>query len=144
MCASKKGISTRQLQRMLGVGMKTAWFMGHRIREAMAPAPGSVEPLGGAGVTIEADETVLNRSPKTKNRPTQKQDKQEILALVERGGHIRSVFLDHMDEKHLHRYLAEFDFRQNYRVKLGFNDVERAEVALDGVVGKRLMYRDSL
>lgn len=211
MCASKKGISTRQLQRMLGVGMKTAWFMGHRIREAMAPAPGSVEPMGGAGKTIEADETVLNRSPKTKNRATLKRDKQEVLSLVERGGHIRSVFLDHrnvrdalhehlnldsnlmtdkaahfrnfvrgeheavdhskfewvrgeahtnnlegffsifkrgligvyqhMDEKHLHRYLAEFDFRQNYRVKLGYNDVERASIALESVKGKRLTYQ---
>lgn len=55
-CASKKGISTRQLQRMLGCSMKTAWFMGHRIRHAMAPAEGT-PPLGGQGVTVEADET---------------------------------------------------------------------------------------
>ncbi len=47
----------------------------------------------------------------------------------------------HVDKKHLHRYLAEFDFRQNYRMKLGYNDVERASVALEGVKGKRLTYK---
>src|SRR5215212_6228089 len=56
LCASKKGISTRQLQRMLGCGMKTAWHLGHRIRFAMAPAPDAGR-LGGAGKTVEADET---------------------------------------------------------------------------------------
>ena len=44
-------------------------------------------------------------------------------------------------EKHLHRYLAEFDFRHNHRVRLGVNDAMRAEVALQGIVGKRLTYR---
>src|ERR1700733_12942066 len=56
LCASKKGISTRQLQRMLGCGMKTAWHLGHRIREMMAPASDAGK-LGGSGKTIEADET---------------------------------------------------------------------------------------
>jgi transposase-like protein len=51
LCASKKGMSTRQLQRMLGCGLKTAWHLGHRIRFAMEPA--SVGPLGGAGKTVE-------------------------------------------------------------------------------------------
>src|SRR5580698_8428428 len=55
MCASKKGISTRQIQRMLNCSMKTAWFLGHRIRLAMAPAA-DVGPLGGPGKTIEADD----------------------------------------------------------------------------------------
>src|ERR1700693_4289347 len=54
MCASKKGISTRQIQRMLRCSMKTAWFLGHRIRLAMAP-DADVGPLGGAGKTVEAD-----------------------------------------------------------------------------------------
>ncbi len=67
MCSSKKGISTRQLQRMLGGSMKTAWFMGHRIRHAMTPAaPGK---LGGPDVTVEADETYLAKSPKTRKAP---------------------------------------------------------------------------
>jgi len=47
----------------------------------------------------------------------------------------------HCDEKHLHRYLAEFDFRYNNRVKLGVNDDQRATKALKGVVGKRLTYQ---
>src|SRR5215470_16545140 len=64
-CASKKGISTRQLQRMLGCSMKTAWFMAHRIRHAMAPAEGT-PPVGGSGKTVEADETWITKSPKTR------------------------------------------------------------------------------
>src|SRR5438093_9591301 len=64
MCASKKGISTRQLQRMLGCGLKTAWHLGHRIRFAMSDGAGG--PLGGHGVTVEADETAITNSPKTK------------------------------------------------------------------------------
>jgi hypothetical protein len=50
----------------------------------------------------------------------------------------------HCAEKHLHRYLAEFDFRYNNRIANGIDDVSRAERALAGVVGKRLLYRDSL
>jgi transposase-like protein len=58
MCASKKGISTRQIQRMLRCSMKTAWFLGHRIREAMNDNPSPFfSPLGGAGATVEADAT---------------------------------------------------------------------------------------
>jgi transposase-like protein len=59
MCASKRGISAKQLERMLGVTYKTAWFMAHRIREAMNIAP--EVPLGGTGGTVEADETLLGQ-----------------------------------------------------------------------------------
>ncbi len=55
LCSSKKGISSNQLSRTLGVTLKTAWFMSHRIREAMRFV--GVEPLGGEGKTVEADET---------------------------------------------------------------------------------------
>lgn len=213
LCSSKKGISTRQLQRILGCGMKTAWHLGHRIRHAMAP--GAVTPLGGAGKIVEADETELARSRKTR-RPENFRRKTHnpiVMSLVERGGNIRSQFLDHrsamslvqsnvhpdstlatdqaahyklppvadhqtvdhskfewtrgiahtntlegffsvlkrglvgiyqhVDKKHLDRYLAEFDFRQNTREKLGINDVERTRLAVCGMVGKRLTYRDS-
>src|SRR6266850_1335519 len=56
MCSSKKGISTRQLQRTFKVGLKTAWFLGHRIREAMNGGD-AMPPMGGAGKIVEADET---------------------------------------------------------------------------------------
>jgi transposase-like protein len=65
MCSSKKGISTRQLQRTLGCGMKTAWHLSHRIRLAMDPGA-SGGKLGGSGMTVEADETELARSRKSK------------------------------------------------------------------------------
>ena len=96
LCSSKKGISTRQLQRTLGCGMKTAWHLGHRIRHAMAPLP-SAGPLGGAGKIVEADETELARSRKTK-KPAgfrRRLHKPIVMSLVERGGDIRSTTLDH-------------------------------------------------
>jgi transposase-like protein len=107
MCSSKKGISTRQLQRTLGVGMKTAWHMGHRIRFAMAPAA-NAGPLGGAGKTVEADETYLAKSPKTrKSGPLHAKPATQVFSLVERGGNIRSMYLDDKNirgalRKHLH------------------------------------------
>src|SRR5580698_7283734 len=64
-CCSKKGIAARQIQRMLDCSMKTAWFLGHRIRLAMAP-PSNAGPLGGAGKTVEADETEMGRSRHTR------------------------------------------------------------------------------
>ncbi|WP_315741836.1 MULTISPECIES: IS1595 family transposase [unclassified Bradyrhizobium] len=214
LCSSKKGISTRELQRLLNCGMKTAWHLGHRIRHVMAPG-GDLEPLGGAGKVVEADETELARSRKTE-RPAgfrRKTHNPIVVSLVERGGDIRSEMLDHnsamavvrrnvhqdstlmtdtrtrykfapvadhqmvdhskfewtrgeahtntlegffsvlkrglvgtyqhVDKKHLYRYLAEFDFRQNTRVALGIDDVERTRRAIRGIVGKRLTYRDS-
>ncbi|MGB7100904.1 MAG: IS1595 family transposase, partial [Xanthobacteraceae bacterium] len=184
-CCSKKGISSRQIQRMLDCSMKTAWFLGHRIRLAMDP--GYTGPMGGAGKTVEADDTEMGRSRHTRPRPRSQSVK--FLSLVERGGQIRSVVIDHhgigglfykhfdrksrlvtdsapvfkfvgaakheavdhskfewargdvhtntlegffsifkrgiigvyqhVDQRHFDRYLAEFDFRQNTRAKLG-------------------------
>src|SRR5246127_5670542 len=87
MCASKKGISTRQIQRMLQCSMKTAWHLTHRIREAMAPA-GDVGPVGGEGGIVEADETEMTLS--RKSRPRARKDNPKGLSLVERGGPVRS------------------------------------------------------
>jgi transposase-like protein len=214
MCSSKKGVSTRQLQRTIGVGMKTAWFMGHRIRHGMASGA-DVGRLGGEGKTVEADETYLAKSPKTRKAPGTRLNAKpapQVFSLVERGGNIRSMYLDdknirgalvehlnersrlvtdgsqqykfqvekhesvdhskfewargdvhtntlegffsifkrglvgiyqHMDKKHLDRYLAEFDFRMNTRAKLGINDTQRAALAVQGFKGKRLTYAAS-
>jgi hypothetical protein len=213
MCASKKGVSTRQIQRLLRCSMKTAWHLTHRIRAAMAPG-GDVGKLGGQGKTVEADETFLTNSKRTKKRQGGYEHKVAVMSLVERGGHTRSFVMDRspnsldvkhaiwkhvhpesrlvtdgaqyylfppvakhesvnhsrkeyvrgdvhvntlegyfsvfkrgmigtyqkVSEKHLHRYVAEFDFRQNYRERLGYNDVSRADVALQGFKGKRLTY----
>jgi len=220
LCSSKKGISSHQLHRILGVTLKTAWFLSHRIREAMRD--GSLGPLGGGhgfGNAVEADETFIGRK---KGVPTPKggtSHKHAVLGLVERGGKVRTVHIEtvtseeiggivrenvareawlmtdeakhynevgkemaghstvnhsigeyvsfedatihtntiegyfglfkrgmkgiyqHCNEKHLHRYLAEFEFRYNNRIALGVNDCERAKAALLGVKGKRLTYR---
>lgn len=90
---SKKGISTRQIQRTFQCSMKTAWFLMHRIREMMAPAANS-GPLGGAGKTVEADETALTYSRKTDTGPGRRPLKGVVMSLVERGGPIRSMTLD--------------------------------------------------
>jgi transposase-like protein len=219
LCSSKKGISTRQLQRTLGVGLKTAWHMGHRIRFAMAPGD-DVGPLGGKGKIVEADETYLLKADGKRKAPGAGgyQHKMKVLSLTERGGRIRSFKIgsatkgdvlpalfahvhpestlhtdgsqlykftgatadhesvdhakayvrkgksgpvhtntlegffsvfkrgmvgtyQHCGEQHLDRYLAEFDFRQNTRAKLGIDDETRAELALKGTKGKRLTYR---
>ena len=222
MCASKKGISTREVRRLLNCSMRTAWHLTHRIREMMAP--GSDAPkIGGQGKIVEADETFLSNSPKTKKRPGASgyAHKMAILSVTEREGAIRSTVLvetprkthvmralkkhvaeesilhsdgsqiykflpmvesheavdhvsgqyarknkdgvsvhvntlegffsvfkrgmvgiyQHVEPQHMHRYTAEFDFRQSNRERLGINDTMRAEIALKGAVGKRLTYR---
>jgi hypothetical protein len=209
LCASKKGISTRQLQRMLGCGLKTAWHLGHRIRFAMAPG-GDLGPMGGEGKTVEIDDMEMGRSPKTRKRPGGRKANVKVLSLVERGGNIRSIVLDHrgigprlyqhldkrsrlvsdsapvfkhtgaashgavdhskrewrrgdvhtntlegffsifkrgligvyqhVESQHFDRYLAEFDFRQNTRARLGIDDVQRTAIAVQGAKGKRLTY----
>src|SRR6202140_1044077 len=89
-CCSKKGIATRQIQRMLNCSMKTAWFTGHRIREAMAEKRGLfTPPLGGAGKTVEGDETYVGRKA-TSRAYEAPAPKQAVMALVERGGAVRS------------------------------------------------------
>ena len=220
MCASKKGISTRQIQRMLSCSMKTAWFLGHRIREVMAPGV-DAEPLGGKGKIVEADETYIGTTDAKRGKRNRGfGHKMKVVSLVERGGDIRSqrvleathltiqdvmqsnvlpgtilhtdgsglyvntglkhesvdhnkqyvragkngrkvhtntlegffsVFkrgmvgiYQHCGEQHLNRYLAEFDFRQNNREKLGISDVSRAATALIGAKGKRLTYRTTV
>lgn len=210
---SKKGISSNQLHRILGVTLKTAWFMSHRIREAMRDDSGF--PLGGLGATVEVDETYIGREPGTKVRQGA-HHKMKVVSLVERGsGRAKSYVVDkvsadeiepivaanirretrimtdespiyryvpilfyqhqrvnhsageyvrgtahtntiegyfsifkrgmrgiyqHCSKKHLHRYLAEYDFRYTNRSATGIEDTERADLILRGVIGKRLTY----
>jgi len=235
MAASKKGVSAHQLMRMLGLGSyRTAWFMAHRIREAMKEDVASSGPLGGEGKTVEADETYIGKreTPRklsrgrvatpTKGGKSGGAQKRIVVGLVERGGKARMFHLNdatastvrdvlvrnvdrsstlytdssrlytrtgeeyathrttnhaageyarregdvvvhsntiegvfsvfkrgmvgvyqHCGEAHLHRYLAEFDFRYNRRAKLGWTDGQRAEAAIKGGVGKRLTYQQT-
>ena len=213
MASSKKGISAHQLHRMLGITYKSAWFMAHRIREAMKD-DGS-EPMGGEGKHVEADETYQG----TRDRHAKKRSpshKRVVFTLVERKGRARSFHIDratvsnimpiidanmdkastlntdqaahfkaigrefdahqtvdhgvgeyvrgtaytntiegyfsifkrgmkgvyqHCSERHLQRYLTEFDFRYSNRAALGTTDKERTKKALKGIEGKRLTYR---
>ena len=103
MAASKKGVSAHQLHRMLKITYKSAWFMAHRIREAMADP--SAPPIGGAGKVIEADETYFGKqesptpSPARQGRPYLKggrhgpAGKRAVVALVERGGPVRVIHM---------------------------------------------------
>ena len=231
MASSKKGMSAHQLHRMLGVTYKTAWFMAHRIREAMREDVKSAGPMGGAGKIVEADETYIGKretprapSKQRMGRPYLKSgganDKRIVVGLVERGGKSRMVHLNeataatvrdvlvrnvdrasalhtdssrlytttggeyakhrttnhakgeyarregdvvvhsntiesvfsvfkrgmigvyqHCGEAHLHRYLAEFDFRFNRRTALKITDTERHDQLLAMIEGKRLTYR---
>lgn len=116
MAASKKGISTRQLQRMIGCGLKTAWFLSHRIREAMADLDVNGAPKGGAGKVVEADETYVGGKEKNKHRKKRNAGniggtgKQIVWSLVERGGKVRSRHLPDVSAQNLRPILkAQLD-----------------------------------
>ena len=220
--ASKKGISSNQLHRTLGVTLKTAWFMLHRIREAMRA--GDLFPFGSDGGIVEIDETCIGHDKTIKPEGEKKgrgyAHKHKILSLLDRdSGQKRSMVVDslkakdltpilkaniakearvmtdeagyygslskhfadhgytrhgagqyvdyadptihtntiegafsifkrgmkgvyqHCAKKHLHRYVAEFDFRYTNRIATGCNDADRADAMLQGIVGKRLTYQ---
>jgi hypothetical protein len=91
MSASKKGVSSKQLQRMLGISYKSAWFLSMRIREAMSPEKvKDVGPIGGEGKTIEADETYVGGKAKNVHNGKPVPKKHPVVALVERGGKARA------------------------------------------------------
>ncbi len=104
LCSSKKGMSSHQLKRMLGVTYKTAWFMSHRIREGMKE-PAWPGPLGGAGKPVEADETFFGMKPGKKKRRGFRH-KHAIVSLVERGGKVRSFKVDRVNSKTLRDILV--------------------------------------
>ena len=213
---SKKGISSNQLHRILGVTLKTAWFMSHRIREAMRT--GDLSPFGAGGGAVEVDETFIGQDPDAPapGKRANYNQMNKVLSLVDREtGQVRSMVVDrlsaaeigpilaaniskearlmtdearfylplgkafaehgivahardeyvrgdvytntvegcfsifkrgmrgvyqHCAKKHLHRYLAEFDFRYSNRQAKGIDDERRANAILSGALGKRLTY----
>ena len=102
--ASKKGVSSLQLSRMLGVTYKTAWFLSHRIREAMAEANGS-DPLGGEGKVVESDEAFVGGFKK-KRLSGKVAPKKKIMTLVEREGRARSFHVTHIDHTNIRSALV--------------------------------------
>ena len=111
MCASKKGISAHQLHRMMGITYKSAWFMAHRIREAMRPGD-DVEPLGGTGKIVEADETVIGGKERNKHKSKRNPKnigavgKTTVFSLVERGGKVRSAVVPSVSARNLRPILV--------------------------------------
>jgi transposase-like protein len=102
-CSSKNGMSSMEIHRLLGVTQKTAWFMLHRIREAMKPESGGL--LGNGGGTVEADETYWGNSKRSKAAKGYKgrgyAHKEKIVSLVERGGKVRSFHVQAVTAKTL-------------------------------------------
>lgn len=146
LCSSKKGISTRQLHRTLGVTLKTAWFMAHRIREAMRED--SLRPFGGGGGMVEVDETYIGREPGEPVAKAGGNHKMKVLSLVDRSsGQARSFVLDFISAKAIGEIVATNMSREailmtdeaRHYVKLG--DTDRSDNCLRGAVGKRLTYR---
>jgi transposase-like protein len=98
--ASKKGMSALQLQRMLGLGSyRAAWFMCHRIREALAPA--SATPIGGQGNVFEADETFIGGKAKNRAYAKKEPKKHAVMTLVDRNGESRSFHIANVKAKTL-------------------------------------------
>jgi transposase-like protein len=104
MCSSKKGVSSNQLHRTLGVTLKTAWFMSHRLREAMRVL--KIDPIGGEGKFVEADETFVGG--KARNRAYREPPpKEAVMALVERGGRVASFHVPNVTAATLKPIIAE-------------------------------------
>jgi transposase-like protein len=113
MCSSKKGMSAHQLFRMLGFGSyRTAWFMCHRIREAMTPATPS--PIGGEGKIVESDETLIGG--KVNNRAYAKKEpkKHTVMTLVERDGESRSFHIANVKAKTLREKIVTTVSRKSH------------------------------
>jgi transposase-like protein len=104
MCSSKKGVSSNQLHRTLGVTLKTAWFMSMRLREAMRVL--KMDPIGGAGKFAEADETYVGG--KARNRAYREpRPKEAVMALVERGGRVASFHVPNVTAATLKPIIAD-------------------------------------
>lgn len=116
MCSSKKGVSAHQLHRTLDITYEAAWFLAHRIRECMRQ--GGLGPLGGEGKIVEADETYFGPtaeprvSKQRRGRPYKvgsrgPRDKRPIVALVERGGKVRSFHVAAADKVNVSKIVMD-------------------------------------
>ncbi|HML06610.1 MAG TPA: IS1595 family transposase [Xanthobacteraceae bacterium] len=115
MAASKKSVSALQLQRMLGLGSyRTAWFMCHRVREAMKPA--KVGPIGGQGRTVESDETVIGGKKHNRAYAKTEPKKHTVLALVDRDGESRSFHVANVKAKTLREAIVKTVDRRSHFV----------------------------
>ncbi len=111
MSSSKKGMSAHQMGRSLGITYKSAWFMCHRIREAMTPT--NPAPLGGPNKVVEADETYVGGKAKNRAFRTPRA-KQAVVALVERDGHVRSFHVANVTAKQLRPLIVTNVVRTSY------------------------------
>lgn len=114
MAASKKGVSAHQLHRSLAITYKSAWFMTHRIREAMGMKPEETGPLGGENKVIESDETYVGGKAKNvhKGKPIPK--KHAVVALVERDGQVRAKHVADVTAKTVRHHLVTSASRKSY------------------------------
>jgi transposase-like protein len=124
MCASKKGMSAHQLYRMLGFGSyRTAWFMCHRIREAMTPAnPG---PIGGENKIVESDETVIGGKAKNRAYAKREPKKHTVLTLVDRDGESRSFHVANLKAKTLREKIVTTVSRKSHLMTDELTSYER-------------------
>lgn len=106
LCCSKKGCSSKQLERMLGVTYKTAWFMSHRIREAMRDGI-DFAPVGGAGAPVEVDETFIGGYRRGRGKGGGVAHKDKVMSIVERGGKVRSFHVASVGQRTLRPIIKE-------------------------------------
>ena len=110
MGSSKKGISSHQLHRMLGITYKSAWFLSMRIREAMGIAPeANDQPMGGEGKKVESDETFVGGKKKNVHNGKPEPKKTPVVALVERGGKLKAKCVPNVDAKNIREVLKAVD-----------------------------------
>ena len=110
MAASKKGVSSHQLHRMLGITYKSAWFLSMRIREAMGLDPETeAGPMGGKGKTVETDETFIGGKAKNVHNGKPVPKKHPVVALVERGGKLKARHVPNVDSKNIREVLKGVD-----------------------------------
>jgi len=113
LCSSKKGISAHQISRSLEISIKAAWFLMHRVREAMAPHPQLFEMMGGRRKTVEVDETYVGgretNKHKWKRAPKWQwaDAKEAVISLVERGGKVRSYQVPSVNARNISKVLRE-------------------------------------